>query len=264
MRPDQFRAMVRASWDQGFDALIVAGGDGTVHTGAGIAIEMDLLLGVLPLGTLNHFAKDIGMPGGDLASAVEWLRTAVETPVDVGDANGTVFVNNASIGAYPAMVIYRDEICRRRGWGKVRATPAAIARTLRRLHVFDVTVKVDDAAPEPLTTAFLFVGNGVFDRHGNHVGRRTSLTDHRLGLYVIATSTRRRLVANAIAARLRGVTAAHETERYRAESLEVAAHEPSLLIALDGEPTNLSTPITFHSRPSALRILVSPTRSDLS
>jgi diacylglycerol kinase family enzyme len=213
-----------------------------------------MVLGVLPMGTFNHFAKDLGMPV-DLDDAVAFLAAAEISEVDVGDLNGRMFVNNASIGVYPEMVANRDEIRNRRGWGKIRAAPVAIARTLRRLPVHHLRLTVDDSPPVTIDTPLLFVGNGSFDDHGVRVGRRTSLEDHRLCAYVIATTSRWRLVVNAIRARLGGVAAAPLMMRYSGEHLTVDSNEQSLAIALDGEPTDQRVPLRFHARPGALRVL---------
>jgi diacylglycerol kinase family enzyme len=177
------------------------------------------------------------------------------TSIDIGEVNGNVFVNNASIGVYPKMVDLRDAIRDRHGWGKVRAVPIAMVRTLRRLPVHTLRLTIDNGASATVTTPFLFVGNGLFDRHGSRLGQRTSLTDHRLGVYVIATTSRLRLIANAIAARLRGIDAAADTDRRAGEVVVVDSDETSVGIALDGEPTDLRVPLTFRSRHGALRVL---------
>jgi diacylglycerol kinase family enzyme len=248
---------MRVAWQQGLDAVIIAGGDGTVNCAAQVALQSDIVLGVLPMGTFNHFAKDLGMTSDLLASA-KFLSVAEAIPVDVGEVNGRVFVNNASIGVYPKMVRERDDLRARRGWGKVRAAPVAVVRTLRRLPVNQLRLTIDAAAPVVVATPFLFVGNGLFDEHGERVGQRTSLTDHRLGVYVIATTNPWRLVANAIRARLGGVDAASRMDRRAGETLVVDADQRTLRLALDGEPTELAVPLVFRSRAGALRVLAAP------
>ncbi len=252
--PDHLPLAMRDSWQQGVDAIIIAGGDGTVNCAAQVAVQSNIVLGVLPMGTFNHFAKDLGMTA-DLAAAARFLSDAEVTPIDVGEVNGRVFVNNASIGVYPRMVGEREDIRARRGWGKIRAAPVAVARTLRRLPVNRLQLTVDDAAPTLIATPFLFVGNGLFDEHGERVGQRTSLTDHRLGVYVIATTSPWRLLTNAIRARLGGVDAAPRMDRRAGETLVVDADRSTLELALDGEPTELAVPLVFRSRAGALRVL---------
>jgi diacylglycerol kinase family enzyme len=257
--PHELPNAIRAAWKRGVDAIVVGGGDGTISSAAEVAVTNEIVLGVLPMGTFNHFAKDLGMTA-DLDAAVRFLADAEVTSVDVGEVNGKIFVNNASIGVYPTMVSEREDLSDRRGWGKLRAAPVAIVRTLRRLPVLHLQLAVDGSAPVAIETPFLFVGNGLFDERGDRVGQRTSLTDHRLGVYVIATTSRWRLVTNAVKARFGGIRAAAQTERRVGETLTVNTDEPMLEIALDGEPTDLRVPLAFRSRAGALRVLALPDR----
>jgi diacylglycerol kinase family enzyme len=256
--PELLADAMRDVWESGTDAIVIAGGDGTVNCAAGVAVEVGMVLGVLPMGTFNHFAKDLGVPQ-DLAAAVEYLADAPVEAIDVGEVNGTVFVNNASIGVYPKMVGLRDAIRERHGWGKVRAVPVAVIGTLRRLPTHRLRLTIDDNATVTVATPFLFVGNGLFDQHGERLGKRTSLADHRLGVYVIATNSRLRLIANAITARVRGIDAAGATDRRAAEGLVVDSDDGAVEIALDGEPTELRVPLHFRSRAGALRVLATST-----
>ena len=256
VEPSDLPDAMRAAWAREPDAIVVAGGDGSVNCAAGVAVEHHMLLGVLPMGTFNHFAKDVGTPTDDIAGAAAWLAAAVETPVDVGEVNGRIFVNNASIGVYPHMVVDRDSIREAHGWGKLRAVPVAIATTLRHLPVLHVRIALDGGAPASVTTPFLFIGNGLFDRGGKRLGRRIALDDQQLGLYVIATTSRWRLVTNAITARLRGIQAAQDTHRRAAETIVIESTATTIDIAVDGEPIQLASPLRFRSRAGALRVLV--------
>ena len=257
VEPQRLPDAMREAWKPGTDAIVIAGGDGTVNCAAGVAVESNIVLGVLPMGTFNHFAKDLGMPN-DFSGAVRFLVEADVTAVDVGEVNGRVFVNNASIGVYPEMVGEREDIRRRRGWGKLRAAPVAIVHTLRRLPVRRLRLTVDDSPPAEITTPLLFIGNGLFDEHGQRLGQRTSLSDHRLGAYAIVTSSRWRLILNAFRARLGGVEAAPQMQRHAGETLVVDSDEALLEIALDGEPTDLRVPLRFRSRAGALHVLAAP------
>jgi diacylglycerol kinase family enzyme len=255
--PTRLHEEMSEAWTKGADAIVIAGGDGTVNLAAGVAVEANIVLGVLPMGTFNHFAKDLGMPD-DLSGAVRFLAEADVIDVDVGEVNGRIFVNNASIGVYPEMVDEREDIRRRRAWGKVRAAPVAIVHTLRRLPVHRLRLTVDDSPALDITTPLLFIGNGLFDELGERVGQRTSLSDHRLGVYAIATSSRWRLIANALRARVGGIAAAAQMERRAGEKVVVDSDQPSLEVALDGEPTDLRLPLQFRSRAGALHVLTAP------
>ncbi len=253
--PQDLPDSMRDAWGDGVEAIIIAGGDGSVNCAAGVAAGTDMVLGVLPRGTFNHFAKDLGVPTTDIAASVAWLARAVATPVDIGEVNDRAFVNNASIGVYPKMVATREAIRDRHGWGKLRAAPIAIVHTLQHLPARRLRLAMDGKDPVAVSTAFLFIGNGLFDDHGERLGRRTSLTDQRLGVYYIATTKPWRLISNAIAARIKGVESASETVRQLAESLIVDTDGASLAVALDGEPTELRVPLKFRSRPAALLVL---------
>jgi diacylglycerol kinase family enzyme len=257
VEPQRLPDAMREAWKHGTDAIVIAGGDGTVNCAAAVAIESTLVLGVLPMGTFNHFAKDLGMPD-DLSGAVRFLAEAEVTEVDVGEVNGRVFVNNASIGVYPKMVAAREDIRRRRGWGKVRAAAVAIVATMRRLPVHRLRLTVDDSPAIDIITPLLFIGNGLFDELGERVGQRTSLSDHRLGAYAIATSSRWQLITNAVRARVGGIDAASQMQRRVGETLIVDSDDLLLEIALDGEPTDLRAPLRFRSRRGALHVLAAP------
>src|SRR4029079_13230408 len=96
---------VRAAAEQA-RVLGVCGGDGTVNAVAAVALERGLPLAVLPGGTLNHFANDIG--AGEVDTVVEALRNGDAAQVDVGETDDGLFLNTASLGGYPEMVAFRE------------------------------------------------------------------------------------------------------------------------------------------------------------
>src|SRR5919107_358211 len=120
----------RRAVERGTSGLIAAGGDGTVNTLANVAIEADVPLGVLPQGTLNHFAKDLGMPT-DLDGALAVVLAGHTRRVDVGEVCGRIFVNNSSLGVYPRIVRLRERFGGR-GPAKWLAAAWATLAVLRR------------------------------------------------------------------------------------------------------------------------------------
>lgn len=250
-------ATMRRIWDDEDrpDAIVVAGGDGTVNCAAGEAVGTDLVLGVLPLGTFNHFAKDLGIPT-DLTEAAASLTSGKERQVDLGEVNGRVFVNNSALGVYPAMVAVRDRIRDERGWGKVRAVPVAAMRVLRAfpVHRFDLRGS-DGFVRTRVRTPFVFVGNGVYDDDSGKVGDRGSLDDGQLGLYVARVVSRWGLVRTVIRTVLSGHQSARDLDRAELEEFEVSGNVKRLRVALDGEICWLDTPLRYRSCPGALRVL---------
>src|SRR6266850_4101350 len=134
------RHLARAACESGADAVVAAGGDGTVNGVASALAGSNTPLGVIPLGTLNHFAKDLHLPL-DLDAAVSVIAARHVKKVDVGVVNDRVFVNNSSIGVYPSIVVEREELRRRRGYGKWRALAVATAHVLR--HYRGITIRID-------------------------------------------------------------------------------------------------------------------------
>src|SRR4051812_49788191 len=114
----------------GCEALVAGGGDGTINTAASQLVDGDIPLGVIPLGTLNHFAKDLGIPL-ELEGAAKVVLDGSVCRVDVGEVNGRVFLNNSSLGMYPAIVRLRDRY-RVGGGSKGIAAPRAGPTAIRR------------------------------------------------------------------------------------------------------------------------------------
>lgn len=195
----------------GADILAVAGGDGTVRTAAGVAMELGLPLAVLPAGTFNHFAKDLGMH--PLRRAIEAIEQGGTAKVDAAYVNDGLFVNTASVGAYTDFVRIRERYQRR--IGKPLAAIIAALRTLRSTG--SIKVRLDDAERE---ASLLFLGNGQYIPHGFAPSMRAQLDDGIVDLRILdATVGRRRwgAIFALIAGRLPGspyyqVTSASEID----------------------------------------------------
>src|SRR5262249_39459964 len=164
------------------DVIVIGGGDGTVSAAAQLLTGGKKPMGVLPLGTLNHFARDLGI-STDLDEAVRTIATGHVREVDVGEANGRVFVNNCSIGLYPHVVRGREELRHRYGQGKWIAMLQAAVAVLRRYPVVAVTLRVDGRAAS-FRTPFVFVGNNAYGMSLYALGRRERLDAGELGLYL--------------------------------------------------------------------------------
>jgi diacylglycerol kinase family enzyme len=244
----------RAAIAQGAAAVVAGGGDGTVSSVASALIGTGTPLGVLPLGTLNHFARDAGIPA-DLAAAVAVVVAGHVVSVDAGEVNGRVFINNSSIGVYPDIVIEREKL-RQDGYRKWTAFAVATARILRRYRGLVVGLTTADRAVQARTT-FLFVGNNEYEVEGLHLGARARLDGGRLAAYLaprLRTRDLPRLLALALAGRARQP---HHLESFTTGELLV--HTPGrrrLHVALDGEVAVLTRPLRYRIRPRSLRVIV--------
>lgn len=123
-------ALARQARDEGHRTIVAGGGDGTLNAVARALVGTEVAFGVLPLGTYNHFAKDVGIPLG-LEGAVEVLLRGKVHAIDVGEVNGHHFLNNSAIGLYPHLVELRERQRRLLGIGKRTAMTRAVLHTFR-------------------------------------------------------------------------------------------------------------------------------------
>jgi diacylglycerol kinase family enzyme len=251
IRGDVTEAARRAAAD-GADAVVAAGGDGTISAVAGALAGTDTPLGVLPTGTFNHFARDLGLPL-ELDAAARALAAGEVRTVDVGEVNGRVFVNNSSIGLYPLAV--RERETRRRFWPKPLAMAAAMIRLVARLPQFRLRLRLRGATV-PRRTPILFVGNNEYDMKLLAPQRRARLDAGALSVVVVRHASRVGLVGMALRALVGRLDEARDLETLRLEELEVSPRRPHrLLVSADGEVFRAEPPITYRIRPRALRVL---------
>ena len=239
---------------RGAGVVAVGGGDGTLSTAASALAGGRVPLGVLPLGTLNHFARDLGIPL-ELAEAAKTIVAGHARAVDLGELNGRVFLNNSSIGLYPNAVEGREALRDRRGLGKWPAMVYAAGRVLRRYPLLTVTMEAAGVR-QSLRTPFVFVGNNAYELKLLELGRRAALDRGELSLYVARHETRSgllRLVLRALAGRL------HQDRDFRALSvpeLTIESRRPWLPVAADGEVRQVRPPIRYRILPRALWVVV--------
>jgi YegS/Rv2252/BmrU family lipid kinase len=254
----QVEAAVRAALDGGAPVLMAGGGDGTINEVASALLQHprggEVDLGVLPLGTLNHFAKDLGIPLElDQAAAVAVRgRTAA---VDVGEVNGRLFLNNSSIGLYPDIVHERERTQARLGRGKWSAFAWATLAALRRFPTHTVTLQ-SEGREVARRTPFVFVGNNDYDLAGFDIGARPCLDRGELCVWVAHHTGRLGLLWFALAALLGLLERVHGLDHLRTSQLTIATHSPRLRVSTDGEQEELDTPLRYRSRPKALRVRV--------
>lgn len=248
------RAAAERAVEQGCDTLVAAGGDGTINAAASVLVGRDIPLGVIPLGTLNHFAKDIGIPLA-LDDAAKLVLEGHVCRVDAGEVNGRIFLNNCSLGVYPAIVRLRERY-RAGGRGKwIAALWASLA--VMRAHTF-MAVRIT-AEEEALVrrTPFVFVGNNEYRMVGLHAGSRDSLAGGHLAVYVLnAAQGRLGLLRLAWEILQRGAEQVSELDVLTVETAWIEARRRRLQVALDGEVVQLEAPLEYRIRPAALRVHV--------
>lgn len=252
--------LARRAVEDNCQPIIAGGGDGTINAVASIVLDTDRTLGVLPLGTLNHFAKDLNIPL-DVESALRVCLEGREAKVDVGEVNGTVFLNNSSLGLYPSIVRHREKQQQRLGRGKWPAFIWATLTMLKRYPFLNVRLSTDE---QRLIrhTPFVFIGNNEYEMESFNVGARSCIDAGHLSLYVAHRTGRMGLLRLAWRALFGGLRDEQDFDAMCTKEIWIETRRPKRLrVATDGEVTVMTTPLHYRVRPGALRVLV-PENSD--
>jgi diacylglycerol kinase family enzyme len=250
--PGQVSNAVQREIHAGATAIVVGGGDGTINTAARLLRGTAVALGVVPLGTLNHFARSLGIPP-DLESAVRARASAMPETVDLGEVNGGIFVNNSSIGIYARAVLWREQIRAKLGLGKYWSMALAGLRLLWDFPFFHLEIESDDKT-DIARTPVLFLGNNRYEPEFLNMSRRESLNEGRLSVYY-ATRIGRLSLIKAAAALLFGSGPVPELKIMDAGDVTVRTRRKTLAVAVDGEVLRLRTPLRYRILPRALQVL---------
>jgi diacylglycerol kinase family enzyme len=245
---DKMEAAVKAA--SSHPLVVVGGGDGTLGGAAGVLAEAGAALGILPLGTRNHLARELGIPLG-LADAAKLIAAGPRRRIDLARLNGRAFVNNASIGFYPELVRQRDAMALPK---KLATLPATFA-TLRRMQDACLRLEMPDGAQD-VTTPMLFIGNNRYALERGRLGQREALDAGTLSIYAVAPRPPAALIGFA----LRTIVGRADPMRDfaaigDAASLEVTGDEAKIHVALDGEVGRFATPLRFTIEPCALTVI---------
>jgi diacylglycerol kinase family enzyme len=259
---DRLQALAERMLKQGHSPIVAGGGDGTISAVASVLAGGDTPLGVLPLGTLNHFAKDLKVPL-DLEGAVQVITEGSIAEIDVAEVNGHVFINNSSLGLYPSIVHQREQQQQRLGRGKWTAFFWAALSVLRRYPFINVRLTVDNVELNR-RTPFVFIGNNEYEMEGVRIGARACLNGGKLSLQVAHRTGRWGLVRFAIRALFGGLRNEKDLDVLCASEIWVETRHQRLRVATDGEVSTMETPLHYRIRPGALRVLVGSRDGDSS
>lgn len=245
-------AFTKRSGISGFDAVVAAGGDGTISAVAAALVGTSIPLGILPLGTLNHFAKDLKIPF-NLQEAVRIVAEGKIHEIDVGEVNGHIFVNNSSIGLYPKAVRERNQEIIRLGRGKWPAMLEASIRVFLRFPLITVRLESSEGSLTR-TTPFLFVGNNEYEMKPLRVGDRPSLERGELCIYLLKHTGRLAFMRILLMAVL-GMKHERDFAFMLSRQVQVQVRRRRITVSADGQLIMLDTPLNYRIRPRALRVL---------
>ena len=253
VRGKELASAAKAAAAGGAELVVAGGGDGTISCVAGALAGTKTKLAVLPLGTLNHFARDLGIPT-ELGEAVKLVTPAKARLVDVADVNGRVFVNNSAIGLYPLMVLDREAQQAHLGRSKRWAMAIAAARTLLRFSSRRLTLTVNDRTAV-VDTPLLFVGNNAYKMELPGAGTRDAIDRGELFVLVLRRKSRLGFCVASVRA-LFGRARRDDVVRIDGvETLKVGSSRHRMAVSLDGETVHMKLPLLYRIRPKALNVV---------
>lgn len=244
-------AIRRACEDGTVGAVVVAGGDGTVSAAAAAAAETGATLGVIPLGTMNFFARSLGIPTERNAAAEALAEGSVRT-VDIGRANGRTFVHALSLGIHPAMVQAREKLDYHSRYGKMLASLKAFLFVLRHHRRFDVTIETDAGRITRRTAGLVVSNNPLGEGHAPYADR---LNDGLLAVYITSARSLLDLLRVTASAALGSAPSHPLVEEHPTRQAEIATRGRPVPITIDGELVRLAGPISVVSVPGGLKVL---------
>lgn len=234
-------------------AIVVAGGDGTINTVASLCVEANRPLGIVPAGTFNYIARNLGLPT-DVALAVSIIIDGHLRRVDIGEINGRIFLNNAGLGLYARMVEQRERDKRRFGRRRIVAFLSALRTLLRRSPLLTVELVADDR-PERRMTTTLFFGCNARQLEDFNLAAAACLHHQKLGVLSLALHSRWEIAMAACAALIGRLHAVSALDTFCAKTVRVQTRRRTVKVALDGELARLRPPLEVSLRSGGLQVL---------
>jgi diacylglycerol kinase family enzyme len=254
VEPKEIGGRFRDAAKRDYDALIIGGGDGSVNAAAAELLGHRSALGILPLGTMNRLARDLGL-SADVDAALRLLAEAEAHKIDVGEVNGHIFLCNSFIGLPPLVTERRAKLRGRPLGERLRgyaAMPMEIARGARRLAI----LVDDEEAAKAHRALTVVVSNNAYSEGANLFLKRRALDEARLGLYISKHRTVPRTLWLLLRASLGFWKGDPDLEARELEKVTIHSKNRRLRVANDGELLTLETPLQYRIRPKALTVLM--------
>jgi diacylglycerol kinase family enzyme len=256
IEPSGLAARIEKLKGEGATRIAVSGGDGTITSAAAVLSGTKCELAVIPGGTLNHLARDNGIPV-EPKEAAELAATGSARPIDVAHVNDRQFLNTSSVGAYVSFVRTRERLEKRMWYWP--ATVLAGLQMLFRMPRFHVHIDATDATESKSYRAclvFISVGERDFDR--GMFGERTADGHRALHVIVVPNGGPRQLIGLVFAAVFRGMRATlHEVDSFLVDHCRIEMRRPKGNVSYDGEIERMTAPLDYRYHRDAL-LLVSP------
>jgi diacylglycerol kinase family enzyme len=250
---DELADVAKAAQHEGFDAVIAGGGDGTLNTIANTLAGGPVAFGVLPLGTHNHFAKELEIPL-DLDQAIPALAAGEPTDLDVGEVNGQIFLNFSGLGLHPMLVKHRDAQRDVLGRKKFLAMFVALFHVLRRIPIRRVKLSFNGTTIRRVTPSVIVCNNA----HQMKVFgvENVSRPDRGvLNVYLSRSTKWYGIVWLIVRAAFRSLDTAKNFESHTLKECTISTHGDHARVSIDGEVTDLRTPLHYRVRQGGLKVI---------
>ena len=251
---DQLVPECRRAMEDGFGTIVAAGGDGTISGVAQQLVGSDHVMGIIPQGTFNFVARGLGIPQ-DLDDAVDLLARGAPRAFPVGDVNGHIFVNNASLGVYPQVLKEREGTYRRWGRSRIAAHWSVLVTFLSLRRPVRMRVRIG-GRQVARKTPLAFIARSAFQLDHFGLEGADAVRAGRFALYVAPDSNRWQLLARAVRLASKGMELDRDFELFTGDVIEIETSRPRQLVAMDGERRRLESPLRFRMRPDDLRVIV--------
>jgi len=253
-RPADIPRFTRAAVDSGRSMVLAGGGDGTISTVASVLCGTETILGVLPCGTFNYFARLLGIPLDPEAAARACIDGEVKS-VPLGEVNGRVFLNNSSMGLYPALLRQREESYKRWGRSQFVAYISAAWGLVRPRSHLEIHMIIDGKERSFFTPLIFSASNrNQIEEFG--MPGAPCIDQHKLAFYVLPPVGRLGLFRLSWRMIRRKLTPAKDFQLLCSDEVHVHTRRRSITVAYDGELERMNTPLTFRLKPDAIQVLV--------
>ncbi|TNC74312.1 diacylglycerol/lipid kinase family protein [Rubellimicrobium roseum] len=250
----------RQAVQEGFGAVVAAGGDGTIMTVAGALLGSGRRFGVLPLGTFNYFARGLGIPE-DPAGAAAVIRDGRTRCVAVGEVNGQAFLNNISLGIYPAILRAREDVYARWGRRRLAAHWSAAKTFVRFQRPLFLTVRAD-GEERRVRTPLLFVARSAYQLDSFGLAGTDCVAEGRFAVFVAPDTGRVGMFHKAWRLVRRSMREGRDFDLLCADEVTIATRSRHLTVACDGEKFRMRTPLRLRMRHEALEVFAPPEAVD--
>lgn len=250
--PDRLSIAARAARDNGYRTIIAAGGDGTVAAVAEQLVGSDVAMGVLPMGTFNYFSRSLGLPE-DPAEAAAALAAAEPRQIAVGEVNGRLFLNNASLGLYAAILEDRERIYGQVGRSRLVAYWSVLRTIGRFRRPSSMHVEIDGEARR-LRTPMVFVAANGYQLDEFGLPGAECLADGKFAVFLAPDCSRWQLVVFAAKLALRRAKPERDFQLLCGAEIVIRTRRRRS-IARDGERDRMRPPFIFRLVPEALTVL---------